>query len=162
MRYAPHHGDVDGLRNLLSADARLVGDGGGKAPQWARTVAGAVNVARLLAGAYALMTQVDITFEPREVNGQPGALFRDRDGKVLHILALDIVDGRIRTIRSVINPDKLSHLGPVPDAWALDQEVKQARSRRKARHSAGPPKATRHQSGTGPAQGSCSEPSDPC
>ncbi|MFB8757574.1 RNA polymerase sigma-70 factor [Streptomyces nigra] len=122
-------GDVDGLRELLSADVQLVGDGGGKAPQLARAVAGAENVARLLAAVYPLMAQVDITFETREVNGQPGALFRDRDGKVLHIIALDVLDGEIRTVRSVINPDKLGHLGPVADAWAVDQEVRKARRR---------------------------------
>ena len=53
------------------------------------------------------------------MNGQPGAIFRDRDGKVLNTLALDILDGRIQTIRSVINPDKLGHVGPVADAWAV-------------------------------------------
>jgi hypothetical protein len=68
-----------------------------------------------------------VTFEPHEINGQPGAVFRDRDGKVLHILALDVLDGQIQAIRSVINPDKLGHLGPVADAWAIGHEVKQAR-----------------------------------
>lgn len=122
-------GDVDGLRNLLSADVHLVGDGGGKAPQLARAVVGAEKVARLLAGVYPLMARIDVTFEPCEVNGQPGAVFRDRDGRVLHTLALDVLDGRIQAIRSVINPDKLDHLGPVADAWALDREVKQVRRR---------------------------------
>ncbi|MGW6471176.1 RNA polymerase sigma-70 factor [Streptomyces nigra] len=122
-------GDVDGLRSLLAADVQLVGDGGGKAPQLARAVAGAENVARLLAAVYPLMVQVDITCEPHDINGQPGALFRDRDGRVLHILALDVLDGQIQTIRSVINPDKLGHLGPVADVWAVDQEVRQARKR---------------------------------
>ena len=42
-------GDVDGLRELLAADVQMVGDGGGKAPQWARGVIGADNVARVLA-----------------------------------------------------------------------------------------------------------------
>ncbi|MFF4154167.1 RNA polymerase sigma-70 factor [Streptomyces sp. NPDC001651] len=120
-------GEVDGLRELLSADVQLVGDGGGKAPQLARAVAGAENVARLLAAVYPFMAQVDITFETREINGQPGALFRDRDGRVLHILVLDVLDGEIRTVRSVINPDKLGHLGPVADAWAVDREVRRAR-----------------------------------
>ncbi|MEV5955401.1 RNA polymerase sigma-70 factor [Streptomyces sp. NPDC051987] len=120
-------GDVGGLQNLLAADVQLVGDGGGKAPQLARAVVGAENVARLLAAVYPLMARIDVTFEPHEVNGQPGAVFRDRDGKVLHILALDMLDGQIQTIRSVINPDKLGHLGPVADAWAIDHEMKQAR-----------------------------------
>jgi RNA polymerase sigma-70 factor (ECF subfamily) len=75
------------------------------------------------------MARVDITFEPQRINGQPGAIFRDRDGRVLHTLALDVVDGRIEAIRTVINPDKLAHLGPVADAWAVHHEVREARGR---------------------------------
>ncbi|MBO8203224.1 RNA polymerase sigma-70 factor [Streptomyces smyrnaeus] len=122
-------GDVVGLRELLAADVSLAGDGGGKAPQLARSVVGAENVARLLASVLQLMARVEVTFEPQEINGRPGAVFRDRDGKVLHILVLEVLGGRIQTIRSVINPDKLGHLGPVADAWALDREVKQGRRR---------------------------------
>ncbi|OEU97542.1 RNA polymerase subunit sigma-24 [Streptomyces qinglanensis] len=122
-------GDMAGLRKLLAADVQLVGDGGGKAPQLAKAVSGTENAARLLASVFPLMARVDVTFEPQEINGQPGAIFRDRDGKVLHIMALDVLDGRIRTVRTVINPDKLGHLGPVADAWAVDREVKQARRR---------------------------------
>ena len=65
--------------------------------------------------------------EPHEVNGQPGAIFRDRDNKVLTTWTLDVLDGRIQTIRSVQNPDKLGHVGPVADAWAVLREVNQAR-----------------------------------
>ncbi|MBQ1119091.1 RNA polymerase sigma-70 factor [Streptomyces sp. B15] len=118
-------GDVVGLRELLAADVSMAGDGGGKAPQLARSVVGAENVARLLVSVLHLMARVEVTFEPQEINGRPGAIFRDRDGKVLHILVLEVLGGRIQTIRSVINPDKLGHLGPVADAWALDREVKQ-------------------------------------
>ena len=125
---ALREGDVAGLRELLAADVSMVGDGGGKAPQLARAVIGAENVARLLASVFPRMARIDVTFEPHEVNGQPGAVFRDRDGKVLHTLALDVLDGQIQTIRSVINPDKLGHVGPVADAWAIDREVRQARA----------------------------------
>ncbi|MES5819457.1 RNA polymerase sigma-70 factor [Streptomyces sp. RG80] len=120
---ALREGDVDGLQHLLAAEVSLVGDGGGKAPQLARAVAGALNVARLLASVHPRMAEAGVTFEPRELNGEPGAVFRDRDGKVLHTMVLDILDGRIRTIRNVINPDKLGHLGPVADAWAVHREV---------------------------------------
>ncbi|MFC7793204.1 RNA polymerase sigma-70 factor [Streptomyces cinereoruber] len=126
---ALREGDVDGLRDLLAADVQLVGDGGGKAPQLARAVTGADGVARLLASVFPLMARVDVTFERHEVNSRPGAVFRDRDGRVLHTLVLDVLDGRIRTIRSVINPDKLGHLGPVADAWAVHGEVQRARRR---------------------------------
>ncbi|WP_405994684.1 RNA polymerase sigma-70 factor [Streptomyces sp. NBC_00986] len=122
-------GDVGGLRELLAADVQFVGDGGGKAPQLAKAVAGAENVARVLGTVFPWLIRIDVSYEPHEVNGQPGALFRDRDGKVLHTLALDVLDGRIQTIRAVINPDKLGHIGPVADAWAVDRELRHARRR---------------------------------
>jgi RNA polymerase sigma-70 factor, ECF subfamily len=120
-------GDVEGLRELLSADASLIGDGGGKAPALARSVIGAEKVARVLASVFPWLVQIDVTLEPREVNGQPGAVFRDRDRKVLFTLALDVLDGQIQAIRSVNNPDKLRHMGPVGDAWAVSREMNQAR-----------------------------------
>jgi RNA polymerase sigma-70 factor (TIGR02957 family) len=124
---ALREGDIAGLRELLAADVSMAGDGGGKAPQLARAIFGAENVARLLASVFLGMARIEVTFEPHEVNGRPGAIFRDRDGKVLHILAIDVLDGQIQAIRSVINPDKLGHVGPVADAWAIDREIRGAR-----------------------------------
>ncbi len=124
---ALREGDVEGLRELLAADVQLVGDGGGKAPQLARAVIGADNVARLLASYFPWLIRIDVTWEPHEVNGQPGAIVRDRDGKVLSTMALDVLDGRIQAIRSVQNPDKLGHVGPVADAWSVMREANQAR-----------------------------------
>ncbi len=119
-------GDVDGLRKLLAADVQLVGDAGGKAPQW-KDIIGADDVARVLAAIFTPFVRIGGVVEPHEVNGQPGAIFRDRDGKVVNTLALDILDGRIQMIRAVINPDKLRHVGPVADAWAVIREANQAR-----------------------------------
>jgi RNA polymerase sigma-70 factor (ECF subfamily) len=120
-------GDVDGLRELLAADVQLVGDSGGKAPQLARTVIGAENVARVLAALVPLVAGVGVVVERRGVNGQPGAILRDRDGRVLNTWALDVLDGQIQAIRTVSNPDKLGHVGPVGDAWAVAREAGQAR-----------------------------------
>jgi RNA polymerase sigma-70 factor (ECF subfamily) len=120
-------GDVDGLRELLAADVQIVGDGGGKAPALPRSVIGADNVARVLASIFPVLAKIDARVEQREVNGQPGAIVRDRDGKVVGTLTLDVLDGQIQTIRAVANPDKLGHVGPVADAWAIAREVKQAR-----------------------------------
>jgi RNA polymerase sigma-70 factor (ECF subfamily) len=120
-------GDFDALRELLAADVQMVGDGGGKAPAFARSVFGADNVARVLSSIFPVLTRIDARVEPREVNGQPGAIIRDRAGKVVSTLMLDVLGGQIQTIRSVVNPDKLGHVGPVGDAWAVAREVKQAR-----------------------------------
>ena len=116
-------GDVDELRGLLAADVEVYGDGGGKAPQWMRVVVGQDNVARMFAGLGRRFAGAGLQVEPHEVNGQPGAVFRDASGGVINVMALDVLDGRIQVIRSVINPDKLHHLGPVADAWALMRET---------------------------------------
>ncbi len=120
-------GDVDGLRELLAADVQLAGDSGGKAPALARSIIGADKAARVLGAVFPWLVRIDVTPEPREVNGEPGAIFRDRDGKVLFTLTLDVLDGQIQAIRSVNNPDKLRHVGPVADAWAAARELNQAR-----------------------------------
>jgi RNA polymerase sigma-70 factor (ECF subfamily) len=112
-------GDVDALRELLAADVEVYGDGGGKAPQWARVVVGADNVARMFGGLGKRFGGTGIRVERHEVNGQPGAVVRDASGRVVNVMTLDVLDGRIQVVRSVINPDKLQHLGPVADAWAL-------------------------------------------
>jgi RNA polymerase sigma-70 factor (ECF subfamily) len=119
-------GDVDGLRQLLAADTALVSDSGGKAPQWGAGIFGAENVARVLAAFATPFARIGGVVEPHQVNGQPGAIFRDREGKVVNTWALDILDGRVQAIRTVINPDKLGHVGPVADAWVVVHEAMQA------------------------------------
>ncbi|MEZ0070353.1 RNA polymerase sigma-70 factor (ECF subfamily) [Streptacidiphilus sp. MAP12-20] len=125
--HAFREGDVDALRALLAADVHMVGDGGGKAPQLARAVTGADNVARVLAAIIPPFVRIGGVMEPHQVNGQPGAVLRDRDGKIISTLVLEMLDGQIQTIRSVVNPDKLGHVGPVADAWAVHRETQQAR-----------------------------------
>jgi RNA polymerase sigma-70 factor (ECF subfamily) len=120
-------GDVGGVRELLAADVQLIGDSGGNAPALARTVTGPEKVARLVASIFPQLSSIGVTLEPCEVNGQPGAVARDRDGRALTALALEVLDGQIQTIRSVTNPDKLRHVGPVADAWAVTRELNQAR-----------------------------------
>ncbi|MBW8770684.1 MAG: RNA polymerase sigma-70 factor [Gemmatimonadetes bacterium] len=112
-------GDVDGLVQVLADDVVVHGDGGGKVPQWATPIAGADRVARLFAGLGKQMVEVHARIEPRTINGQPAAVVLDPEGAVAVVWVLDVVDGRVRAIRSVINPEKLGHLGRVADVRAL-------------------------------------------
>ncbi|NUR90401.1 MAG: RNA polymerase sigma-70 factor [Nonomuraea sp.] len=122
-------GDVGGLLDLLAADVELVNDDGGKVG--GGHVLGAEKVARVLAAGVPPFAWIGAVVEACEVNGRPGAVFRDRDGKVINTWALDILDGRIQAIHSVVNPDKLRHLGPVADARAVIREKNRARLSRR-------------------------------
>ncbi len=59
---------------------------------------------RRLASTFPVLARIDARVEPRAVNGQPGAILRDRDDKVVSTLTLDVLGERIQTIRSVANP----------------------------------------------------------
>jgi RNA polymerase sigma-70 factor, ECF subfamily len=115
-------GDMDGLVGMLADDVVAYGDGGGKAPQWSRPLVGALQVARVFIAMSDELREHRAVVELHEVNGQPGAVVRTSEGQLVNVFVLDIVDGIVQTIRSVINPDKLRHLGPVADVRALRRE----------------------------------------
>ncbi|HTS98455.1 MAG TPA: RNA polymerase sigma factor SigJ [Streptosporangiaceae bacterium] len=108
-------GDMDGLVTMLAEDAVVYGDSGGTRPSWPRPIAGRDRIGRLLAGLARQIRQLGGTIRPAEINGQPGALILDPRGRLVNVFALDIADGQVQTIRSVINPAKLRHLGPLAD-----------------------------------------------
>jgi RNA polymerase sigma-70 factor, ECF subfamily len=110
---AAESGDVDGLIEVLAEDAIVHGDGGGKVPQWFAPIVGADNVARLFARLGSQLRRLGSTFESHQVNGQPGVIFRGPRGGIMSVMSFEVVGGRVATIRSVVNPDKLAHLGPV-------------------------------------------------
>jgi RNA polymerase sigma-70 factor (TIGR02957 family) len=112
-------GDVKALERVLAEDVTMYGDGGGKAPAVARPVRGNVQVARFLLGLVRLAERTGMTFEPVEVNGQPGAWGHSAEGAVLGVVMVDIVDGHVAVVRNLVNPDKLGHLGQVGDLTAL-------------------------------------------
>jgi RNA polymerase sigma-70 factor (TIGR02957 family) len=116
---AAQDGDVAALETLLAEDVVLHGDGGGKVPALARALFGAKRVARTLSAWFRQAAKVPQPEIRRvEVNGQPGAILM-AGGGVVSVMALDIADGRIQGIRSIVNPDKLHHVGEVADVMAL-------------------------------------------
>jgi RNA polymerase sigma-70 factor (ECF subfamily) len=104
---------------MLAADVVVYGDGGGKAPSWPQPIYGRDRVAKLMAGTIPQALRLGASLQPTQINGQPGVLFVDKEGRIGAVMSLDITDGVIETIRSVIYPDKLAHLGPVSDVRAL-------------------------------------------
>jgi hypothetical protein len=80
---------------------------------------GRSNVANLIVGRPRVTDLPGVSLRPVEVNGDPGALYLDARERLLAVLALEISGGQIHGIRSVVNPDKLAHLGPVGDYPAL-------------------------------------------
>jgi RNA polymerase sigma-70 factor (ECF subfamily) len=110
------HGDTEGLIGLLAADVIAYGDGGGKGPAVPRPIYGREKVVRLSLGFGRLADRLHVS-EVRhvEVNGQPGAMLMDPEGRPIVVVSLDIVDGLVQTVRAVSNPDKLRHLNPHAD-----------------------------------------------
>jgi hypothetical protein len=112
---------MNGLVELLAADAVVYGDGG-TAPSWTRPIVGRDRVARLLAGVGAQGRELGVSLRRTAINGQPGALFCDRSGGLINVVTLDIADGRVQTVRSIVNPDELGHLDPLADVRTLVRE----------------------------------------
>jgi RNA polymerase sigma-70 factor (ECF subfamily) len=103
-------GDTDALIELLAADATVYGDGGGKAPAMPVPLVGAERVAKALIGWGRQAHERGITHRAAAVNGQPGLVFYEPAGRVLWVAGLEIADGVVVAVRSVLNPDKLAHL----------------------------------------------------
>ena len=116
---ATRDGDIAQLVDLLAADAVFYGDGGGKATAIAQPVYGRDQVAAFFQQVFERVRGLGVTYEPVFVNGRPGFMARDAQGKIVSVLSVEVYDGAIQTMRSVVNPDKLQHLGPVSDMLRL-------------------------------------------
>lgn len=103
-------GDTDGLLAVLAPDATVFGDGGGKAPAIPHPLIGAVRVARALIGWREMAIEQGVTYRAATVNGEPGVVYFWADGSPAAVQELEIADGVVVAIRTVLNPDKLAHL----------------------------------------------------
>ena len=117
---AAEQGDLAGLEALLASDVKLTGDGGGKVPALARSLHGRSRVAHTLINWFRLVGRLPgVSLRPVEVNGGPGVLFLDGQQRLIGVLALDVAGGQVMSICGIVNPDKLTHLGPVADHRSL-------------------------------------------
>ncbi|HET6729339.1 MAG TPA: hypothetical protein VFG96_07950, partial [Jiangellaceae bacterium] len=117
---AAEQGDLAGLEALLAHDVELTADGGGKVPALGRSLRGRTRVARTLINYWGWVARVPgVSLRPVEVNGGPGALLLDPQQRLLGVVALDIAGGQITSISGIVNPDKLTHLGPLADYTSL-------------------------------------------
>ncbi len=112
---AAEQGDLAGLEALLAHDVELTGDGGGKVP--ATSLRGRTRVARAIIRYVARIPGVSL--RPVEVNGGPGALHLDAQQRLIGVVALEFSGDQITGVNGVVNPDKLTHLGPVADLRSL-------------------------------------------
>lgn len=110
---AVERGDLQALEALLAEDVVLRGDGGGKAPALGHSIVGRTEVARTMLAWARLGQGFGGSLHRLTVNGGPGALVKDADGHLLAVWALDIADGAIRGVASIVNPDKLRHIATV-------------------------------------------------
>ncbi len=116
---ATRDGDLDRLIDVLAADVVFCGDGGGKVNAIAQPLYGRDQVATFLRTIFEVARRLRFTYEAVLVNGGPGMISRDTEGKIISVLSFEFSEGTIHTMRSVVNPDKLRHLGPVSDALRL-------------------------------------------
>ena len=97
-----------GLQEMLAQDVVSWGDGGGKVLSTRRLITGAATVARLWLGL-ARKAPATLALSIAEVNGSPAALLWQGD-TLYSVMTFDVLDGRIKAIRNVLNPDKLDYI----------------------------------------------------
>jgi len=121
-------GDFEALEALLAEDVELHGDGGGEVPAIKQPIFGRAKAAQAMRGWWRVGDLLGgIRLRRLRVNGQPGAALLGPDGRNVGVLSLDIVEGKVRTICSVVNPEKIDHLGPIADTRELIRQIRQSR-----------------------------------
>ncbi len=112
---AARDGDLGQLVDLLAADVALYGDGGGRATSVPEPLFGRDKVATFILEVFERTRRLGVTPNTVLVNGVPGVVTHDAQGKIVSVLSLEVLDGVVQTVRSIVNPEKLQHLGPVSD-----------------------------------------------
>jgi RNA polymerase sigma-70 factor (ECF subfamily) len=103
-------GETEALIELLAPDATVYGDGGGKAPSVPEPLVGAERVAKALVGWGRRARELGLVHRRTSVNGEPGLVFSDGEGSLVWVAALEVAEGVVVAVRSILNPEKLAHL----------------------------------------------------
>ncbi|WP_246079768.1 RNA polymerase sigma factor SigJ [Nonomuraea mesophila] len=104
-------GDVAELERLLADDVVAWADGGGTATAARRPVLGRAKVLRYLRGLADRREAARIAWDIVEVNGEPAVVVRDAGGDLWAIFTVEIADGRVSAIRTILSPAKLAFAG---------------------------------------------------
>jgi RNA polymerase sigma-70 factor (ECF subfamily) len=117
---------MDALLGMLAPDVVLHADGGGKTQAIGKPLAGRQPVMRMLVSLLRRARVLGASLRLAWVNGQPGAVLYDAEGRVVSVIELDTgPNGHgsdvVQTMHAVVNPDKLAHLGPVSDVARLPE-----------------------------------------
>ncbi|MEW2421789.1 RNA polymerase sigma-70 factor [Streptomyces nigra] len=105
-------GRTEPLVRLLTEDAVVVGDGGGKVPARAKAVEGALAAAKFLrglfkpSGAKRALVGGSPEYYAATANGGP-ALVVVVDGRVIGVMCVEVAEDGLAAFRSQVNPDKL-------------------------------------------------------
>ena len=111
-------GDMTSLLERLTPDVVFYGDSGGKGETTFITpVIGRDQVARVIRFSFERTLELGASLRAAWVNGQPGVLARDADGDLIAVIVFDVLGGQVLAIRTIANPEKLRHLGPISRAW---------------------------------------------
>jgi RNA polymerase sigma-70 factor (ECF subfamily) len=117
---AARGGDMSSLLERLAPDVLFYGDSGGMGEAtFIEPIAGRDRVAEMIRVQADKMLEQGATLRATRVNGQPGLLGLDADGGLIAVIALEVLDGQVQAIRTVANPEKLRHLGPISRTWHL-------------------------------------------
>lgn len=104
-------GEVRDLLALLTADATLYSDGGGRVSAAGRPIHSADHISRFFVGIRNRQpTAVTLRFVA--INGRPGVLMSS-GGHIFNAVSFDLDGERVRAIYIVRNPEKLKHLPPL-------------------------------------------------
>jgi RNA polymerase sigma-70 factor (ECF subfamily) len=114
---AVNGGDMTALVERLAPDVAFYGDSGGKGEAAVGPLFGRTKVVTFLRVIGTRAVQSGIRTRPARINGQPGVVYTDDDGGLVGVVVLDVLDGKVQAFRSVVNPDKLRHLGSISHVW---------------------------------------------